>query len=90
MHQHVSLPTLSTDLHALVIRKYVSECLEAVPRTILLAHWCAVTHVNGECCRTGKTQLCHTLCVTTQMPTESGGGAGKVILPHCSDILAAR
>ena len=31
-------------------------------------------------CRTGKTQLCHTLCVTTQLPVEQGGGAGKVRL----------
>lgn len=31
------------------------------------------------CCgRTGKTQICHTLCVTTQMPVEQGGAAGKV------------
>jgi Rad51 len=29
--------------------------------------------------RTGKTQICHTLCVTTQMPQEQGGGAGKVL-----------
>jgi hypothetical protein len=29
-------------------------------------------------CRTGKTQLCMTMCVTTQLPTEDGGGAGKV------------
>jgi hypothetical protein len=28
--------------------------------------------------RTGKTQLCHTLCVTTQLPIADGGGAGKV------------
>ena len=28
--------------------------------------------------RTGKTQLCHTLCVTTQMPVDAGGGEGKV------------
>ncbi|CAH7682741.1 RecA protein, partial [Phakopsora pachyrhizi] len=26
----------------------------------------------------GKTQLCHTLCVTTQLPTDVGGGGGKV------------
>ncbi|DBA83762.1 hypothetical protein WJX77_006202 [Trebouxia sp. C0004] len=37
----------------------------------------AITEIFGEY-RTGKTQLCHTLCVTTQMPLESGGGAGKV------------
>lgn len=28
-------------------------------------------------CRTGKTQLCHTLCVTVQLPMAQGGGAGK-------------
>lgn len=32
-------------------------------------------------CRTGKTQICHTLCVTTQLPVEQGGGAGKAS-PH--------
>ena len=36
-----------------------------------------VTEVYGEF-KTGKTQLCSTVCVTTQLPTESGGGAGKV------------
>ena len=33
---------------------------------------------HGGACRTGKTQLCHTLCVTTQMPLDAGGGEGKV------------
>ncbi|KAL6056418.1 Meiotic recombination protein DMC1 B [Balamuthia mandrillaris] len=28
--------------------------------------------------RTGKTQLCHTLCVTTQLPRSMNGGNGKV------------
>lgn len=28
----------------------------------------------------GKTQICHTLCVTAQLPTEMGGGNGKVCL----------
>jgi meiotic recombination protein DMC1 len=28
--------------------------------------------------RTGKTQLCHTLCVTTQLPLNMNGGNGKV------------
>lgn len=32
----------------------------------------ALTHV------TGKTQLCHTLCVTSQLSREMGGGNGKV------------
>lgn len=38
----------------------------------------SITEVFGEF-RTGKTQLCHTLCVTTQLPTSSGGGQGKVV-----------
>ena len=38
----------------------------------------AITEVFGEF-RTGKTQLSHTLCVTSQLPRESGGGYGKVI-----------
>lgn len=37
----------------------------------------AITEVYGEY-RTGKTQLCHTLCVTAQLPVGSGGAAGKV------------
>ena len=28
--------------------------------------------------RCGKTQLCMTACVTTQLPVDEGGGAGKV------------
>merc|ERR1719392_362055 len=38
----------------------------------------AITEVFGEF-RTGKTQLSHTLCVTTQMPGENGFSGGKVI-----------
>jgi meiotic recombination protein DMC1 len=37
----------------------------------------SITEVFGEF-RTGKTQLAHTLCVTAQLPTELGGGNGKV------------
>jgi meiotic recombination protein DMC1 len=36
-----------------------------------------ITEMFGEF-RTGKTQLCMTACVTTQLPVEEGGGAGKV------------
>lgn len=35
------------------------------------------TEIFGEF-RTGKTQLCHTLCVSTQLPRSSNGGNGKV------------
>ncbi|GFZ51287.1 DNA repair protein RAD51 [Saitozyma sp. JCM 24511] len=37
----------------------------------------SITEVFGEF-RTGKTQLCHTLCVTTQLPEDQGGASGKV------------
>jgi len=38
----------------------------------------SITEIYGEN-RTGKTQLCHTLAVTAQLPKEIGGGGGKVI-----------
>ncbi|XP_061991605.1 meiotic recombination protein DMC1 homolog [Rosa rugosa] len=37
----------------------------------------AITEAFGEF-RSGKTQLAHTLCVTTQLPTNMHGGNGKV------------
>ena len=36
----------------------------------------AITEIFGEF-RTGKSNLCHTLAVTCQLPTEQGGGNGK-------------
>ncbi|EKF31859.1 meiotic recombination protein DMC1, putative [Trypanosoma cruzi marinkellei] len=38
----------------------------------------SITEAFGEF-RTGKTQIAHTLCVTSQLPTSMGGGNGKVI-----------
>ncbi|XP_044744997.1 DNA repair protein RAD51 homolog 1 [Coccinella septempunctata] len=38
----------------------------------------SITELFGEF-RTGKTQLCHTLAVTCQLPIESGGGEGKCL-----------
>jgi DNA repair protein RAD51 len=38
----------------------------------------SITEMFGEF-RTGKTQLCHTLCVTCQIPLEQGGGEGKAL-----------
>jgi DNA repair protein RAD51 len=38
----------------------------------------SLTEIFGEF-RTGKTQLCHTLCVTCQLPIEKGGGEGKAL-----------
>jgi len=38
----------------------------------------SITEIFGEF-RTGKTQLCHTLAVTAQLPTTNGGGEGCVL-----------
>jgi DNA repair protein RAD51 len=38
----------------------------------------SITEIFGEF-RTGKTQICHTLCVTCQLPIEQGGGEGKAM-----------
>lgn len=38
----------------------------------------AITEVFGEF-RSGKSQLCHTIAVTAQLPRNQGGGGGKVI-----------
>eukprot|EP00752_Nemacystus_decipiens_P009397 g8400.t1 len=38
----------------------------------------SLTEVFGEF-RTGKTQLCHTLCVACQLPLDAGGGEGKAM-----------
>ncbi|KUF98510.1 Ectopic P granules protein 5 [Phytophthora nicotianae] len=39
----------------------------------------SITELFGEF-RTGKTQLCHQLCVTCQLPVDRGGGEGKALL----------
>lgn len=38
----------------------------------------SITEVFGEF-RTGKTQICHTLCVTCQRPLDQGGAEGKAL-----------
>jgi DNA repair protein RAD51 len=38
----------------------------------------SITEIFGEF-RTGKTQLCHTMCVACQLPVEQGGGCGKAL-----------
>ncbi|KAJ1680240.1 recombinase rad51 [Spiromyces aspiralis] len=38
----------------------------------------SITEIFGEF-RTGKSQLCHTLAVTCQLPVEMGGGDGKCL-----------
>jgi len=42
----------------------------------------SITELFGEF-RTGKTQLCHTLCVTCQMPIKEGGGSGMAMFIDC-------
>jgi len=38
----------------------------------------SITELYGEF-RSGKTQMCHTLCVTCQLPLDMGGGEGKAL-----------
>ncbi|KAF6255447.1 putative DNA repair protein rad51 [Scenedesmus sp. NREL 46B-D3] len=38
----------------------------------------SITEMYGEF-RSGKTQLCHTLCVTCQLPIDMGGAEGKAL-----------
>lgn len=38
----------------------------------------SITEIFGEF-RTGKSQLCHTLAVTCQLPIDQGGGEGKCL-----------
>ena len=38
----------------------------------------SITEVFGEF-RTGKTQLCHTLCVMSQRPLDQGGAEGRAL-----------
>lgn len=38
----------------------------------------SITEIFGEF-RTGKTQICHTLCVTSQLGVTAGGGEGKAL-----------
>lgn len=38
----------------------------------------SITELFGEY-RTGKSQLCHTLAVTCQLPIDMGGGEGKCL-----------
>jgi DNA repair protein RAD51 len=38
----------------------------------------SITEIFGEY-RCGKTQICHTLCVTCQLPVDMGGGEGKAM-----------
>ena len=38
----------------------------------------SITELFGEF-RTGKSQLCHTIAVTCQLPVDNGGGEGKCL-----------
>lgn len=48
----------------------------------------SITELFGEF-RTGKTQICHTICVTGQLAFESKGGQGKVIYMDTEGTLLA-
>lgn len=58
----------------------LGTCSHSLTHTICLGggiETMSITEVFGEF-RTGKTQLAHTLCVTTQLPRDLHGGNGKV------------
>lgn len=38
----------------------------------------SITEIFGEF-RTGKTQICHQICVTCQLPSGQGGAEGKAL-----------
>lgn len=61
---HAQIDTGSADLNALLGGGVETSC---------------ITEVFGEF-RTGKSQLSHTLSVTTQLPPERGGANGKVLV----------
>ena len=42
----------------------------------------SITELYGEF-RTGKTQLCHHLCVSCQLPFKDGGGQGMAMYIDC-------
>lgn len=42
----------------------------------------SITELFGEF-RTGKTQICHTLSVTCQLPISKGGGEGMAMYVDC-------
>jgi RecA/RadA recombinase len=46
----------------------------------------SITEVYGEF-RCGKTQLCHTMCVTAQLPKDMGGAEGKVRPPPKNSLI---
>ena len=65
------------------------HCLEAGPLNKLLIYALrpslaggietgAITELFGEF-RTGKSQICHTIAVTCQLPVSMGGGEGKCL-----------
>lgn len=57
---------------------YSSPCCAADPLATGGIETGAITELFGEF-RTGKSQLCHTLAVTCQLPVNMGGGEGKCL-----------
>lgn len=70
-----------THTHTHIIRALVTLTTGSVELDKLLEGGIetgSITEVFGEF-RTGKTQLCHTLCITCQMAVTDGGAEGKAI-----------
>ena len=56
----------------------ISQTITLVDESVGGMETGSITELFGEF-RTGKTQLCHTLCVTCQLPMDQGGGEGKAM-----------
>ncbi|KAG5185783.1 DNA repair and recombination protein Rad51A [Tribonema minus] len=77
----ITLTTGSKELDKLLAGGIETGSLTELHRRHLLTHAARTPRapqVFGEF-RTGKTQLCHTLCVTCQLPLDLGGGEGKAM-----------
>lgn len=74
---YTSPPDLRTSMRSWAVRQLTTapSCTDASLGGIETG---AITELFGEF-RTGKSQLCHTLAVTCQLPVDMGGGEGKCL-----------
>jgi DNA repair protein RAD51 len=76
----VHITTGSKQLDALLGGIFMIQCITSLGPYLLLGgiETGAITELFGEF-RTGKSQLCHTIAVTCQLPVSMGGGEGKCL-----------
>ncbi|CAN0901221.1 DNA repair protein RAD51 homolog, partial [Linum grandiflorum] len=74
----IQITTGSRELDKVLEGKYLLVYPEMLDVFIGGMETGSITEIYGEF-RSGKTQLCHTLCVTCQLPLDQGGGEGKAM-----------